>query len=327
MALGAPVSATIPELLKVEIKPSQDTLTVGSGFSVYVQITNESLTSEVSILGAEPLFPPQFVQVGVSGDNPDAVASVLQPGDSIQRQFWLRHKSAPFFAPSTRQLGFNIRYGVGAKEGSIAREIDLNLRPPLSYLLVGAVVGALLAFFIVSYGPLFTVLEGSASREAVVATQTAEATRAAAQEALVATRVVEELAKQGVIPVPDEQTADADVVAAPVEIPTGPRLLGSMIVSVVVGMIAVVAGQFTRRGITVEDFWGGVIIAFAVVLASSQLVGLAQGQTVPVGGLVPAVEVVIPVNNLDEFLQGDDVPATPQVGGDDSPGMPTPLPK
>jgi hypothetical protein len=70
-----------------------------------------------------------------------------------------------------------------------------------------------------------------------------------------------------------------------------------------------------------------VIIAFAVVLASSQLVGLAQGQTVPVGGLVPAVEVVIPVNNLDEFLQADDVPATPQVGGDDSPGMPTPLPK
>jgi hypothetical protein len=259
------------DALLVAITPSQDLLVVGGRFSVFLTVTNVAASS-VTVTRIDALYPPEFEPVAA---RPPAAASaaalpvVLQPGDSFQHQVSLRHKTAPFFAPSSRSIAINIQFEADGQARHIAPTTTLNLRPPLHYLMAGGLVGALVAFFIVAYGSILAMVDPPLSAQATAIGAGAVISGEAAAEAAT---------------------------------PSAARLLGSLVVSVVIGIVAVVAGQFTKRGVTVEDFWGGVLIAFTVVLASSELVGLAQRATIGPGELAPGMYGV---------LEADDAPATP----------------
>jgi hypothetical protein len=308
--MDAPGTDRGRDALRVDIDPSQDLLVVGARFSVFLTVTNVA-DGPVTVTDIAALYPPEFEPVATRPPADDAAGggtaglpAVLQPGDAFQHQVSLRHRTAPFFAPANRDVAFNIRFEEGGQARHIAPKAQLALRPPLHYLMAGAVVGALVAFFIVAYGSILTLIDPPP---------------AGAQPATdpPAVAIVIEDRRQAVVAAstaaPEAEATDSSTAAAaeqPLPPPTVPRLLGSLVVSVIVGVVAVVAGQFTKRGVTVEDFWGAVLVAFTVVLASTELVGLAQRATVA-SNLVTVIPAPAMPTDLspDEWL--DDGPATP----------------
>jgi hypothetical protein len=73
---------------------------------------------------------------------------LLQPDDSIVKQFILETKSKWLFTPIAITLEIQVRYGVDHREHLDTAKVDLAIQSPLSSIAAGAIIGGIFGSFV-----------------------------------------------------------------------------------------------------------------------------------------------------------------------------------
>src|SRR5262249_54863655 len=93
----------------------------------------------------------------LSGPQPD----VLQPGNSVLREFTLRTRQRNFFTPSVYCLHVQIVYEMDGKTNHDTVKTNLNIKAPISALIWGAVPGAVAGTLLRQFTDGKLVFDGS----------------------------------------------------------------------------------------------------------------------------------------------------------------------
>lgn len=79
--------------------------------------------------------------------NPDESAKPMQPGNSTTQTFTVKSRKRIWFKPATYKLNIEIEYEIGSVRNLDTIEHTINVRSPLSSMILGALVGGAVGWF------------------------------------------------------------------------------------------------------------------------------------------------------------------------------------